>query len=270
MVDDVPGTDASLDQTYGIGTSAILQFGLALVDERNKSLKIGLKLEHADGLPAGHQHLVAEAPRNLYGQDSPIGEVIAPTQALLALFKKHACRATFFVLGEVAEFYPQLIEEIVAHGHELACHGWHHVDMTVLGPSEFARQLDRAARRLEQISGSRPRGYRAPNLVYEPWATRILENHGFSYDSTVCVSRPVGGKYRGWAHAPLHPYRPSYNDVARPGGAVLVEVPLPPFPVVRISAGSGITTRILGRTWTLVALRSAIRTGETRCATRSS
>ena len=44
VVDDVPGTDASLDQTYGIGTSAILQFGLALVDERNKSLKIGLKL----------------------------------------------------------------------------------------------------------------------------------------------------------------------------------------------------------------------------------
>ena len=44
VVDDVPGTDASLDQTYGIGTSAILQFGLALVDERNESLKIGLKL----------------------------------------------------------------------------------------------------------------------------------------------------------------------------------------------------------------------------------
>jgi hypothetical protein len=99
--------------------------------------------------------------------------------------------------------------------------------------------------------------------VYEPWATRILEDHGFRYDSSVCPSRPMGGKYRGWAKAPPHPYRPSYEDVAALGGARLVELPLAAFPIVRLAAGSAITTRILGLQWTLIALRHALRRGHT-------
>lgn len=201
--------------------------------------------------------------RRLYGQESPIGEIVAPTRALLELFTRHQCRATFFILGEVVEFYPELIEEIASNGHELACHGMHHVDMTVLGPGQFAHQLDGAARILEAVSGKRPRGYRAPNLVYEPWATRILEDCGFVYDSTVCVSRSIGGKYEGWANVPMHPYHPSYDDVSRPGAASLIEVPLPSFPVLKLSAGSGIMTRLLGLTWTLTALRHAIANGNT-------
>jgi hypothetical protein len=116
---------------------------------------------------------------------------------------------------------------------------------------------------LADLTGQRPRGYRAPNLVYEPWATEILERQGYLYDTTVCVSRPLGGKYRGWHRAPLHPYHPSHEAVGRAGGASLVELPLPPFPVLRISAGSGILTRIVGFHWTMIALRTAIRTGDT-------
>ena len=189
--------------------------------------------------------------------------LVTLTRRLLDLFDRRGVRATFFVLGDVAARRPGLVAEIAERGHEIACHGQDHVDMTALGPVRFAAGLEGSARRLQAITGRRPVGYRAPNLVYEPWATRILEAHGFRYDSSVCPSRPIGGKYRGWAKAPSHPYRPSYEDVAAMGGARLVELPLPAFPVVKLAAGSAITTRILGLRWTMIALRHALRAGHT-------
>ena len=201
--------------------------------------------------------------QQLYGADRPPGDLIGHTHALLDLFDRHRVRCTFFVLGEVAEWYPDLVQEIAGRGHEIGCHGMHHVDMTVLGADAFAAQLDQATAILTSLTGVRPIGYRAPNLVYEPWATAALERAGYLYDSTVCVSRPLGGKYRGWSHAPMHPYHPDYAAVGAPGRAALVELPLPPFPVIRISAGSGILTRIVGFHWTMTALRTAIRSGDT-------
>jgi peptidoglycan/xylan/chitin deacetylase (PgdA/CDA1 family) len=201
--------------------------------------------------------------QRLYGRDRPIGEVIAPTRALLDLFDRYGCRITFFVLGEMAEWYPDLVQEIAARGHEIGSHGLHHVDMTVLGPERFGADLDRAIERIKALTGQRPVGYRAPNLVYAPWATRVLEDRGFIYDATVAVSRPIGGKYRGWSRAPIHPYYPSYENIAAPGNARLIELPLPPFPVLRYGAGSGILMRIFGFNWSSIALRTASRTGTT-------
>ena len=201
--------------------------------------------------------------RRLYGSDRPAGEILRPTRALLDLFDRYHCRCTFFVLGEVARFYPDLVREIAGRGHEIACHGMYHVDMTVLGPDRFREQLEATADLLTRLAGARPVGYRAPNLVYAPWATQALEELGFLYDSTVCASRPLAGKYKGWAKAPSHPYRPSYEAVAQQGEARLVELPLPSLPVIRLAAGSGITTRIFGFHWTFQALRAAIRRGNT-------
>ena len=201
--------------------------------------------------------------QSIYGSPTPAGDVVQPTRLILDLLDRYDCRCTFFVLGEMAQWYPNLIREIGARGHEIACHGLHHVDMTVLGPARFRDQLQRATDVLESLTGTRPCGYRAPNLVYEPWATAILEENGYQYDSTVCVSRPIGGKYKGWSRAPLHPYRASYEDIATPGSARLLEVPLPCFPLLRVSAGSSIFTRAFGYQWSNVALRWALRTGHT-------
>lgn len=216
-----------------------------------------------DGEQARAEPDIHAVLRRIYGRTTPIGEIIDPTQRLLDLFDRYRCRCTFFILGEVAQFYPYLVREIASRGHEIACHGLHHVDMTVLGPERFARQLDQARQILEETTSERPVGYRAPNLVYDPWATKILEDRGFVYDSTVCASRPIGGKYQGWANAPTHPYHPSYDAIGRPGTARLIEVPLPAFPVLKLSAGSGILTRLIGLSWTMIALGRAIRKGNT-------
>jgi len=138
-----------------------------------------------------------------------------------------------------------------------------HVDMTVLGRERFARDLARARNLLAGLTGVLPIGFRGPNLVFAPWATAVLEDLGFLYDSTVCASRSIGGKYKGWANAPTHPYHPSYDAIARPGDARLVELPIPSFPVLKLAAGSGIMTRVIGFHWTMTALRHAIRKGDT-------
>jgi peptidoglycan/xylan/chitin deacetylase (PgdA/CDA1 family) len=216
-----------------------------------------------DGRQATAIPTTADVCRAVYGTDKPPGEIIAPTRALLALFDAQRVRATFFVLGEVAELYPDLVREIAAAGHEIATHGLVHADMTLLGSDRFARELDASLRILERLSGAAPIGYRAPNLVYEPWATRVLEQHGILYDASVCASRPLGGKYKGWKDAPTTPYHPAYDNVARRGDARLLEVPLPSFPVIRIAAGSSITTRVFGYHWSRIALSSALRAGDT-------
>jgi peptidoglycan/xylan/chitin deacetylase (PgdA/CDA1 family) len=201
--------------------------------------------------------------RRLYGSDRPGGEIIEPTRFLLRLLAQHNVRATFFVLGEIAGYYPDLVKEVADAGHEIACHGLIHVDMTVLGPQRFEEQLDQAAEQLRQLTGRRPVGYRAPNLVYAAWATAILERQGFLYDASVCPSRPIGGKYQGWAKAPMSPYHPSYDDVAQPGEARLLELPLPAFPGIRLAAGSSIITRVFGFHWSRIAIASALKRGHT-------
>ncbi len=201
--------------------------------------------------------------QRLYGADRPAGEIIAPARALLDLFRRHGVRATFFVLGEIAQYYPDLVREIAGEGHEIASHGLIHVDMRVLGPERFEQNLAESAELLERLAGARPVGYRAPNLVYESWATAILERQGFLYDASVCPSRSIGGKYKGWLRAPTVPYHPSYENIAERGDAALVELPLPVFPGLRIAAGSSIITRIIGFHWTRIALLSALRQGDT-------
>lgn len=201
--------------------------------------------------------------QRVYGADRPAGDIVAPALDLLDLLDEHGVSATFFVLGEVAQWYPDLVREIGRRGHELACHGMRHVDMTVLGPDRFRRELTAAVEAIHRITGARAVGYRAPNLVYASWATRILEDEGFLYDSSVCVSRPVGGKYQGYAKAPVHPYVPAYDDIARPGDARLVELPLPGVPILRLPGGSSIATRLLGYHATILALGAATRRGNT-------
>lgn len=216
-----------------------------------------------DGQQARQVPDTSDVLRRIYGKPAPAGEVLPPTRRLLEIFRAHDCRVTFFVLGEIAKWYPDLVREIAAHGHEIASHGMTHVDIPVLGPERFSRELGESLDLLAGLTGTRPIGYRAPNLVYPAWATAILEEHGLVYDSSVCVSRPVGGKYKGWANAPLSPYRPSYEDVGVRGDARIVEVPLPSFPVVNVAAGSSIFTRVIGYHWTSVALRTRVRTGDT-------
>jgi polysaccharide deacetylase family protein (PEP-CTERM system associated) len=114
--------------------------------------------------------------------------VVPETERVLAILEEFSARATFFTLGIVAQRYPRLVQAIVERGHEIASHGWDHTPVYALGRDGFRRDVKRAKRALEQAAGRAVWGYRAPNYSIRPdtpWATTVLVEEGYRYDSSV-------------------------------------------------------------------------------------
>ena len=107
------------------------------------------------------------------------------TELMLAMLAEHDARATFFVLGWVAERCPDLVRRIAGGGHEVASHGFDHELLNALTPDEFREDVRRSQALLEDLSGQRLRGYRAPSFSITDWAIPILRELGFEYDSSV-------------------------------------------------------------------------------------
>jgi polysaccharide deacetylase family protein (PEP-CTERM system associated) len=104
---------------------------------------------------------------------------------MLGMLDAHGARATFFVLGWVAQRCPSLVERIAAGGHEVASHGYGHDLLGDLTPNDFRADVTRSKALLEDISGRAVRGYRAPSFSITDWAIPILRDAGFEYDSSV-------------------------------------------------------------------------------------
>jgi polysaccharide deacetylase family protein (PEP-CTERM system associated) len=107
------------------------------------------------------------------------------TMRLMEILDKSNARATFFVLGWVAEKCPQLVRAIAAAGHEVASHGYGHKLVYSLKPEEFRADVLRSKQYLEDLIGNPVRGYRAPCFSITDWAIPILQDVGFDYDSSV-------------------------------------------------------------------------------------
>jgi polysaccharide deacetylase family protein (PEP-CTERM system associated) len=110
------------------------------------------------------------------------------TRRILDLFDEYGVKATFFVLGWVAKRLPNLAREIHQRGHEIACHGYHHELIYVIGPDHFREDIRTAKKLLEDQTGIRIFGYRAPSYSITRrslWALPILVEEGFVYDSSI-------------------------------------------------------------------------------------
>ena len=106
------------------------------------------------------------------------------TMRMLEILETGKARATFFVLGWVAEKCPQLVRAISAAGHEVASHGYGHNLIYTLQPSEFRADVLRSKSYLEDLTGEPVYGYRAPCFSITDWAVPILQEVGFKYDSS--------------------------------------------------------------------------------------
>jgi len=114
--------------------------------------------------------------------------VVANTERLLELFSESRLRATFFVLGWVAERYPRLVRSIAAAGHEIASHGYAHRLVYDLTPRQFRDDIRRSKGLLEAESSAPVVGYRAPSYSITPrslWALDVLIEEGYRYDSSL-------------------------------------------------------------------------------------
>jgi polysaccharide deacetylase family protein (PEP-CTERM system associated) len=104
---------------------------------------------------------------------------------LLELMAGHGdVRSTWFILGWVAERWPQVVSRIAEAGHEIASHGYHHDLLDDLSPESFEADVRRSKRLLEDIGGAAVIGYRAPSFSIKEWALPILQEAGFEYDSS--------------------------------------------------------------------------------------
>jgi polysaccharide deacetylase family protein (PEP-CTERM system associated) len=110
------------------------------------------------------------------------------TDRVLEIFDRHNVRATFFVMGWVAERHAALVRRIAAAGHEIGCHSYAHQRIHRQPPEEFRADVRRARRLLEEHSGGKIACYRAPSfsIVRKTlWALDILAEEGFRIDSSI-------------------------------------------------------------------------------------
>ena len=137
---------------------------------------------------------------------------------ILAMLAEHKVRATYFMLGWVAERYPALVRKIVEQGHELASHGYGHQLVTGLNREEFSQDIRRAKRLLEDIGGVAVQGYRAPSFSIGKgnlWALECLSEAGYRYSSSIY---PIQSDHYGMPDAPRFAYYPE-------AGCGLLELP---------------------------------------------
>ncbi len=159
---------------------------------------------HRDSWP----HLEYRCERNVY--------------RMLDMLAERSVRGTFFVLGWVAERSPQLIKDIAAAGHEIACHGHSHQLVYRQTRQQFADETRYAKGLLEDLTGTAVLGYRAASFSITKvsmWALDTLIDLGFTYDSSVFPVRHHDNY--GIPEAPLGPCR-----MRAPSGRTLIEVPL--------------------------------------------
>lgn len=147
---------------------------------------------------------------------------------ILDLLDAHKVRATFFIVGWIAERYPAVIRDIAARGHEIGTHSHWHRTVNSLTPESFAEDLAQSIAAIEAACGVRPRGFRAPSFSIVPgieWAFDVILEAGLTYDASLFPAARSHGGYP----CPQGPHR-----VTTPKGRVLPELPMS-------------TTRLLGK-----------------------
>lgn len=109
---------------------------------------------------------------------------------LLQVLDSFRVRATFFILGWIAERYPQWVEEIARRGHEIGVHGYSHRRVDTLNPGEFKADIQRNQELLRSLGIDDLQGHRAPSFSITPhstWAWDVIAECGLAYDASLSV-----------------------------------------------------------------------------------
>ncbi len=185
------------------------------------------------------------------GWDRLPSRIEPQVERVLELLDRHSVKATFFVLGWIAERHPALVREIAVRGHELGCHSHRHRLVYDLTPAEFEEDTAAAVRAIEDAAGVRPRLYRAPSYSITSrslWALDLLAANGFTHDSSIY---PITHDRYGI---------PGFGTAARmlptPSGS-LMEVPIATVQVWgnRLPVGGGGYLRLLPYRYTAAGIR---------------
>lgn len=137
---------------------------------------------------------------------------------ILELLDRHDVKATFFILGWVAERYPAMVRRVAELGHEVASHGWDHTRVIHQTPEQFRADVTRTRQVLEDAAGQPLSGYRAASFSIgrsNLWALDVLGEAGYRYSSSIY---PIVHDLYGMPEAPRTPFH------LKPGG--ILEIPI--------------------------------------------
>jgi polysaccharide deacetylase family protein (PEP-CTERM system associated) len=181
--------------------------------------------------------------------------VVGNTERLLSIFGEHRVRATFFVLGWVAERYPELVGEILAAGHDVGSHGHLHTRVYELEPGSFRDELRRSVTALNAAGATGVCAFRAPEWSINNrsmWALDVLAAEGFTIDASMAPVKLVGD-----VTYPRHPHARATSS-----GPILE---VPPFVADRFGQamplGWGWGLRMSSPTTVLRSIEQANRAG---------
>jgi len=169
---------------------------------------------------------------------------------ILGELSKANVRATFFVLGDVISAVPDVIKDISRKGHEIASHSPLHYPPKTIPRKEFESLLKQDSAALEELTGKRPAGFRAPYFAVnrdDGWLLEVLSGLGFLYDSSVV---PTWTPIYGIASAPKSAYFPNMSDIAcSSGSALILEIPVTVWPTWTSLPGAPIGGGFFMRFW---------------------
>jgi polysaccharide deacetylase family protein (PEP-CTERM system associated) len=166
------------------------------------------------------------------------GRVPGNVDRYLDFLKKHRMTCTFFVLGNIARKYPDLLRKIEDHGHEIACHSDQHRPMDQLDKTSFKVDLERNLAAIKEAGIAKVSGFRAPFLSLtesSSWAHGVLAEMGFTYSSSVL---PAKNPHYGWDGFAKEP-------TLCEGGVWEIPITLSGFPVLNVPFGGGVYFRAL-------------------------
>lgn len=161
---------------------------------------------------------------------------------ILSLLEERKQKATFFVLGWIAEKYPEIVRAIDQKGHEIASHGYAHKIVFTQNEKEFREDVRKSLEILGRLTGKQVLGYRAPSFSINQnsfWAFEVLSDLGIRYDSSIF---PIKHPEYGIPSAPRFPF-----DIKLKDGKSLKEFPLSTFRVLGLNlpVAGGAYLRIL-------------------------
>ena len=183
-------------------------------------------------------------------------EVVKGIDKILEFLRKHDTYATFFMVGEILEKFPDILDKILENGHEIGFHTMYHSRLDSDNFQEkFSKELDNFA----ILTNNKSKGFRAPTFSLNEkssWAIDTLEQHGYVYDSSIV---PAKTNLYGTPNAPKKPYKITSNslDSDNPKGKI-IEFPLmtTKFLGKTVPVGGGFYLRTLPFSTTKKALRT--------------
>ncbi len=221
-----------------------------MTDVDNPAIVNGLSVDVEDWFQVG-------AFENVIDRDAWDGiklRVAGNIDRILDMFAEAEVHATFFTLGWVAKRDPAMIRRIADAGHELASHGYDHARVFTFDRPAFAEDIRRAREIIEDCSGQKVTGYRAPSFSIDqrtPWAFMELAEQGYAYSSSVA---PIVHDHYGWPEAPRFAFKPlPWSD--------MIEVPVTTAMLGgrRVAAGGGGFFRALPYAFSRWAIRQVNR-----------